>query len=41
MIFIVVEEMIPEGQKRGNDGIATVELIAGFIVIMCLDVALG
>jgi ZIP family zinc transporter len=41
MIFIVVEEVIPESQSGGNVDIATMGLIAGFIVMMCLDVALG
>ena len=41
MIFIVVEEVIPESQSGGNADIATMGLIAGFIVMMCLDVALG
>ena len=41
MIFIVVEEVIPESQRGGNTDIATMGLIAGFIVMMCLDVALG
>ena len=41
MIFIVVEEVIPESQKGGNTDLATMGLIAGFIVMMCLDVALG
>ena len=41
MIFIAVEEVIPESQSGGNADIATMGLIAGFIVMMCLDVALG
>ena len=41
MIFIVAEEVIPESQKGGNTDLATMGLIAGFIVMMCLDVALG
>ena len=41
MIFIVVEEVIPESQSGGNADIATMGLITGFIVMMCLDVALG
>ena len=41
MIFIVVEEVIPESQKGGNTDIATMGLIMGFIVMMILDVALG
>jgi len=41
MIFIVVEEVVPESQRGGNADLATMGLIAGFIVMMCLDVALG
>ena len=41
MIFIVVEEVIPESQRGGNVDLATMGLILGFIVMMCLDVALG
>jgi ZIP family zinc transporter len=41
MIFIVVEEVIPESQKGGNTDLATMGLIAGFIVMMGLDVVLG
>ena len=41
MIFIVVEEVIPESQRGGNTDLATMGLIAGFIVMMILDVSLG
>ena len=41
MIFIVVEEVIPESQSGGNTDIATLGLIFGFIVMMILDVSLG
>ena len=41
MIFIVVEEVIPESQKGGNTDLATMGLIAGFLVMMGLDVGLG
>jgi zinc transporter, ZIP family len=41
MIFIVVEEVIPESQTGGNTDLATMGLILGFIVMMILDVALG
>lgn len=41
MIFIVVEEVIPESQSGGNTDLATIGLILGFIVMMILDVALG
>ena len=41
MIFITVEEVIPESQSGGNTDIATMGLILGFVVMMGLDVALG
>lgn len=41
MIFIVVEEVVPESQSGGHTDIATMGLILGFIVMMILDVALG
>ena len=41
MIFIVVEEVIPESHRGGNIDLATMGLIVGFIVMMSLDVALG
>ena len=41
MIFVVVEEVIPETQQDKNTDIAALGLIAGFIVMMTLDVALG
>ncbi|MEG3311004.1 ZIP family metal transporter [Streptococcus sp. SS-4456] len=41
MIFVVVEELIPESQTNGNTDIATLGLMAGFIIMMVLDVALG
>ena len=41
MIFVVVEEVIPETQLDKNTDIATLGFIGGFIVMMILDVALG
>jgi len=41
MIFIVIEEVVPESQRGGNADIASLGLIGGFIIMMCLDVALG
>lgn len=41
MIFVVVEELIPESQSNGNTDIATLSLMAGFVIMMVLDVALG
>jgi zinc transporter, ZIP family len=42
MIFVVVEELIPESQKtRENIDIVTMATMIGFTVMMILDVALG
>lgn len=41
MIFVVVEEVIPETQQDRFTDIATLGFIGGFIVMMSLDVALG
>lgn len=41
MIFVVVEEVVPESQSSGNGDLATMGVIFGFTVMMTLDVALG
>lgn len=41
MIFVVVEELIPESQRSGNSDYATMGALGGFAVMMVLDVALG
>ena len=41
MIYVVVEELIPESQRNGHEDVATVATIVGFMVMMILDVALG
>jgi len=41
MIYVVVEELIPESQLEKNTDIATLGAIMGFAVMMTLDVALG
>lgn len=41
MIFVVVEQLIPESQSGGHSDAATMGLIFGFTVMMILDVALG
>ncbi|MBT3231781.1 MAG: ZIP family metal transporter [Calditrichaeota bacterium] len=41
MIFVVIEEVIPEAQRNGNNDIATAGGMIGFAVMMTLDVALG
>ncbi|MCB0818619.1 MAG: ZIP family metal transporter, partial [Flavobacteriales bacterium] len=41
MIYVVVEEVIPETQLDRNTDVATLGFVGGFIVMMVLDVALG
>jgi ZIP family zinc transporter len=41
MIFVVVEELIPESQRGHNTDLATLSTVVGFTVMMILDVALG
>jgi ZIP family zinc transporter len=41
MIFVVVEELIPESHRSQNHDVATLGALAGFAVMMVLDVALG
>ncbi len=41
MIFIVIEEVIPESQLEGNTDISTTGAIIGFVLMMILDVAFG
>lgn len=41
MIFVVVEELIPEAQKNNNANLATIFTILGLVVMMVLDVTLG
>ena len=41
MIFVVVEDVIPESQSNGNVDIATMGAMAGFALMMVLDVAFG
>lgn len=41
MIYVVVEELIPEAQAGEHSNIATVGVAVGFVIMMILDVALG
>lgn len=41
MIYVVIEELIPESQLQKNTDIATFSAIAGFAIMMALDVGLG
>ena len=41
MIYVVVEELIPESQSGEHSNIATVGVMLGFVVMMIMDMALG
>jgi len=41
MIYVVVEELIPESQRDTSTDIATLGAMLGFAIMMLLDVALG
>ena len=41
MIYVVVEELIPESQNGEHSNIGTVGVAIGFVIMMILDIALG
>lgn len=41
MMYVVVEELIPETQKEGHSNLGTIGFAVGFILMMVLDVVLG
>lgn len=41
MIYVVVEELIPEAHLGEHSHIGTISVMAGFLIMMILDVALG
>ncbi|RRJ92264.1 ZIP family metal transporter [Paenimyroides tangerinum] len=41
MVFVVIEEVVPETQQGNNSDLATLGFIGGFICMMILDVSLG
>jgi ZIP family zinc transporter len=41
MIFVVIEELIPESKRDRDSDTATIGAISGFAIMMLLDVALG
>ncbi len=41
MIYVVVEELVPESQREKHSDVATIGAMLGFTVMMTLDVALG
>jgi len=41
MLFVISHEIIPETHENGHETPATFGIVAGFVVMMLLDVALG
>lgn len=41
MIYVVIEELIPESQTGEHTNWATISFVVGFLIMMILDVALG
>jgi len=41
MIYVVIEEVIPESQRDKYTDIATIGFMGGFILMFALDVGLG
>ena len=41
MVYVVVEELIPEAHLGEHSNVGTIGVLAGFLVMMILDVALG
>lgn len=40
MLFVISDEIIPETHKRGNERIASLMVLTGFVIMMFLDTAL-
>ena len=41
MLYVVVEELIPESQQGEHSNLGTIGVAVGFVIMMILDVALG
>ena len=41
MIYVVVEELIPESQEGSHTNLATIGVALGFLIMMILDITLG
>ena len=41
MIYVVIEELIPESQSGPHSNVATIGAMGGFVIMMIMDVALG
>ena len=41
MLYVVVDELVPESQSRGNERVGSIALLAGFVLMLALDNAFG
>jgi ZIP family zinc transporter len=41
MLYVIVDELIPDSHSHGNEQLASAGLFVGFVVMLVLDVALG
>jgi ZIP family zinc transporter len=41
MLYVVVEELLPETTRQGNTDVATLGFLSGFLIMMTLDTSLG
>ena len=41
MVYVVVEELIPEMSEGSHSNVGTIAFAVGFVLMMVLDVALG
>ena len=41
MLYVVVEELLPEASSGSHSNIGTIGFAVGFLIMMILDVALG
>jgi zinc transporter ZupT len=37
MLYVVVDELVPESQVRGNERVASLALLGGFALMLGLD----
>ena len=41
MIYVSIEELVPESHAEGNSKLATISFVVGFLIMMILDIVLG
>ena len=41
MLYVVVEELLPETTRQGNTDVATLGFLSGFLIMMAMDTSLG